>query len=297
MVLGARPHGHQDGTRTAPYVKPQRDKVFCDRCNERPEGFRTAGALRKHINRVHAEERTVWVCVNPSATSAEGWQPKQPINTCEPCLNKKEYNIDDNAADHLRRIHFCPLKLARKVGGEECESRAGGIDDVWPPKVWLKDNGWLRGIKIHSTKQDLAIHNYEDFRDDSTCNDFNKSNEGDPLSYDPTLLDPKTEECYLNTTTDQLDLTLNYPEMWMDLYEYPTTPMHMQQQQPLWSHHVQMQQQMCLPLSVQAPHTKTGEQYLCNFFQTGQTKYVPARSDSPIPFVLTSGEALFHRLM
>lgn len=136
----------------APYVRPQHPKMFCDWCTEYPSGFRGDHELRRHVDRAHANLRKVWICVEPSTPSKEGWWPAKPLNICKQCKQQKHYNVYYNAAAHLRRAHFCPRKRGRKARGEERESRAGKAGGDWPPIEWLKANGWLKEIEVTSAQ-------------------------------------------------------------------------------------------------------------------------------------------------
>ena len=136
-------------TRTV-YIRPQHPKLYCDTCQDYPQGFRGEHELRRHYDRAHASLRKVWICVEPTTNSKEGWLPAKPLNICKQCKQGKQYNVYYNAAAHLRRAHFCPRKRGRKAKGEERESRAGRAGGDWPPIEWLKANGWLRQIEVPS---------------------------------------------------------------------------------------------------------------------------------------------------
>ena len=134
------------------YVRPQHPKLMCDLCQEYPNGFRGEHELRRHYDRAHAETRKVWICVEPTTASKEGWWPAKPLGICKQCKQQKHYNVYYNAAAHLRRAHFCPRKRGRKARGEERESRAGKAGGDWPPIEWLKANGWLQEIEVTSAQ-------------------------------------------------------------------------------------------------------------------------------------------------
>ncbi|KAI7703384.1 hypothetical protein KC353_g14150, partial [Hortaea werneckii] len=135
-----------------PYVRPQHPKLYCSLCKEYPNGFRGEHELRRHYDRAHAETRHVWICVEPTTSSKEGWWPQKPLGICKQCKQQKHYNVYYNAAAHLRRAHFCPRKRGRKARGEERESRAGKAGGDWPPIEWLKANGWLKEVEITSAQ-------------------------------------------------------------------------------------------------------------------------------------------------
>ncbi|KAK5127139.1 hypothetical protein LTR85_008499 [Meristemomyces frigidus] len=135
-----------------PYVRPQHPKLYCTLCQEYPHGFRGEHELRRHYDRAHADTRKVWICVEPTTASKEGWWPAKPLGICKQCKQQKHYNVYYNAAAHLRRAHFCPRKRGRKARGEERESRAGKAGGDWPPIEWLKANGWLKEIEVTSAE-------------------------------------------------------------------------------------------------------------------------------------------------
>ncbi|KAK3675518.1 hypothetical protein LTR78_004601 [Recurvomyces mirabilis] len=153
-----------------PYVRPSHPKLSCTLCIAYPSGFRGEHELRRHYDRAHAETRKVWICVEPTTPSKEGWWPTKPIGICKQCKQQKQYNVYYNAAAHLRRAHFCPRKRGRKARGEERESRAGKAGGDWPPIEWLKANGWLKEIEVLSsqfyTSQVLPSQHDDELPDD-----------------------------------------------------------------------------------------------------------------------------------
>lgn len=134
------------------YIRPQHPKLYCNLCQEYSCGFRGEHELRRHYDRAHADTRKVWICVEPTTASKEGWWPAKPLGICKQCKQQKHYNVYYNAAAHLRRAHFCPRKRGRKARGEERESRAGKAGGDWPPIEWLKANGWLKEIEVTSAQ-------------------------------------------------------------------------------------------------------------------------------------------------
>ncbi|KAH9814269.1 zinc finger protein [Teratosphaeria destructans] len=177
---------HKEAISKQPYVRPQHPKLYCNLCQEYPGGFRGEHELRRHFDRAHAETRKVWICVEPTTTSKEGWWPAKPLGICKQCKQQKQYNVYYNAAAHLRRAHFCPRKRGRKARGEERESRAGKAGGDWPPIEWLKANGWLKEIEVGPADffaSNGAVPSQLN-GDGTTAEDF-KSN--DNFTDDPTL--------------------------------------------------------------------------------------------------------------
>lgn len=121
------------GSRMRPsYQRPPLRRVYCNKCNEYPEGFRGEHELRRHTESKHASLVKRWICIEPDHPSPSTPRPVVPLSKCKACVTQKRYGAYYNAAAHLRRAHFNP-------------NRGGKASGDWPPMTALKD--WMREVR------------------------------------------------------------------------------------------------------------------------------------------------------
>lgn len=152
------------------YHRPSIRRVYCEQCNDHPEGFRGEHELRRHADAKHSAMVKRWVCKEPKRTSPSAPQPVIPLSRCKACLATKQYGAYYNAAAHLRRAHFRP-------------HRAGKASGDWPSMNILKD--WMREIR-----QSVDVEMPDD--DSSSGGEDVDENKGN-LSSGPVLGSPIAE--------------------------------------------------------------------------------------------------------
>lgn len=116
----------------SPYQRAPLRRVYCDKCNEYPEGFRGEHELRRHTDAKHSAMVRRWVCCEPENARDASPKPVVSLSSCKACMAQKQYGAYYNAAAHLRRAHFSP-------------HRGGKASGDWPPMSVLKD--WMREVR------------------------------------------------------------------------------------------------------------------------------------------------------
>ncbi|PLB37112.1 uncharacterized protein BDW47DRAFT_40000 [Aspergillus candidus] len=157
--------------------RPPRPKTYCDLCNDQPDGFHGEHELRRHIERVHAVVRKVWVCNDISAG-------KTFLANCKACRNGKRYGANYNAAAHLRRTHFNPCQRGRGGRGKDSEKRGGKGGGNHPPMDVLKH--WM------IQREEIVLENAQSYVDQDLG--------GDDLAVAPST---EVDESFCSVSTSQ----------------------------------------------------------------------------------------------
>ncbi|KAK6223614.1 hypothetical protein QIS74_03558 [Colletotrichum tabaci] len=159
------------------YTRPKHPKVFCDMCNEHPDGFRGDHELRRHINAKHEGVVKKFVCRDPSTVGIQpGVQAINPLSKCKQCVARKQYGAYYNAAAHLRRTHFKPkTPRGKNKRGDDEEKRGGKGGGDWPPMNELKQ--WMEEVFV--TADDEAAEA------DAEA-EAQEEDEGEAVQFDPS---------------------------------------------------------------------------------------------------------------
>lgn len=183
------------------YTRPSQEKVYCGKCNIKPEGFRGPHELRRHIDNKHLATRKAWICKDKSPN-------QQFLSNCKACRDGKEYGACYNAAAHLRRIHFNPkgkVKKSNKFAKARGRDGAGQDPPMAVLKLWMEeidipisqdhDSGSLQPDPIKGSLCGLIPYDYS--KAGLPQNDPNRANLG-IIDHDPawSRWNPSLNELY-----------------------------------------------------------------------------------------------------
>ncbi|KZL79697.1 key lime pathogenicity protein [Colletotrichum incanum] len=172
------------------YTRPKHPKVFCDMCNEHPDGFRGDHELRRHINAKHEGVVKKFVCRDPSTIGIQsGVQAINPLSKCKQCVARKQYGAYYNAAAHLRRTHFKPkTPRGKNKRGDDEEKRGGKGGGDWPPMNELKQ--WMEEVFVTADDEGAETEAQEEDEeevaqfDPSMSMDLSLGHMGENMTYD-----------------------------------------------------------------------------------------------------------------
>lgn len=170
------------------YKRPAKEKQYCTKCNDHPDGFRGDHELMRHMQRQHSTTRKCWIAVDKSEDGK--W-----LSNCKHCRNKKKYYAYYNLAAHLRRIHFNKKEKSgrgrRRRGAPipEAEKKGGKSGGDQPSIDWLKDNGWIIEVDEYvSNDSPDPVDNMDD-EEDPCSDDYNMQFDQSITQYQPAYAD------------------------------------------------------------------------------------------------------------
>lgn len=149
-----------------PYQRPKHPRVYCNQCDDHPDGFRGDHELRRHLNSKHKGIVKTFVCRDPATVGmASKVKVLYPLAECRACASKKQYGAYYSAATYLRRTHFKPRAARGKNKGPSEEKRGGKGSGDWPPMADLKL--WYEEVLVASDGS-AALDDVYDGGDDET---------------------------------------------------------------------------------------------------------------------------------
>lgn len=132
---GKNPNNAPVSTSKSSYIRPPHPRVYCDKCNAHPDGFRGDHELRRHTDREHAPTKKMYIIKDIS-------KGKTLLAKCKACQSGKRYGVDYNAAAHLRRQHFKP----KVRNGKNKQKVSSAIDQTVPEMAELRK--WMEEIEV-----------------------------------------------------------------------------------------------------------------------------------------------------
>ncbi|KAG6027422.1 hypothetical protein E4U41_000935 [Claviceps citrina] len=145
-----RPRGGKAAPERAPNNRsrrPRGPKVYCDQCDEHPDGFRGDHELRRHRDAKHKAFVKKYVCRDPATVGlASTVRVIRPLSECKACISGKKYAAGYNATAHLRRTHFKEKPPRSRNKKPDHERRGGKGGGKWPSMSELKP--WLEEVEV-----------------------------------------------------------------------------------------------------------------------------------------------------
>ncbi|KAJ0347627.1 hypothetical protein COL154_011105 [Colletotrichum chrysophilum] len=172
------------------YTRPKHPKVYCDQCNDHPDGFRGDHELRRHINAKHEGTIKKFICRDPAKAGLKSnVEAINPLSKCKQCVAGKHYGAYYNAAAHLRRTHFKPkTPRGKNKRGDDDEKRGGKGGGDWPPMNELKL--WMEEVFVTADDADAAEAEAQEEDEeeavqlDPSMMDFSLGHMGENMAYD-----------------------------------------------------------------------------------------------------------------
>jgi len=173
-------------TISPPHPRRPPERKTCEICKADGSGkkfeFRGQHELDRHNNKQHAKDKKRWICLDPTPDKRHSW--------CKNCREGKEYAVNYNAAQHIRRQHVYPdgsEKLTKKARGSHKNSRRSsspGHDQQKLPTIQeLLRTGWVK-VRIVSDETEVGSDaasnvytSHDEDVDDETMEDNSQSND------------------------------------------------------------------------------------------------------------------------
>ena len=157
----------------AKYQRPTHEKIKCELCSIKPDGYRGPHELRRHMDNKHGATRKVWICVDRSPD-------QQFLSNCKQCKEKKTYGAYYNAACHLRRIHWHPREKGKKTD-KSGPGRGGNGGGHHPSMELLKL--WMEEVYVSAASDASPPDDNEEDEDNDIPDDSANEDTKDNLDY------------------------------------------------------------------------------------------------------------------
>lgn len=176
--------GRASGTRPS-HSRRAPERKICEICrqdkNKSKFEFRGQHELDRHNNKQHSEGPLRWICLDPTPNQAHAW--------CKNCRDRKEYAVNYNAAEHLRRAHLNPdgsAKSGKKTRGSHRDGTRSSRDqriDRLPSIQQMANWGWLTSIRSSKAVQRNGVVSVD------MSNDNDEQDEGSFKNQDCTSIE------------------------------------------------------------------------------------------------------------